>query len=75
MRRALRHDATLVEHNHALAEGKNFLAAVGDIKDGNAVSLIPGAEIVDDLALGRGIERRQRFVQQQQFGISHQRSR
>ena len=74
MRRALGDDASGVEDQHALAQGENFFAAVSDIEDGNAVSLIPLAQIVDDLRLGRGIERGQRFVEQQNGGIGDERS-
>jgi len=74
VRRTLGHDASGVEHNHPLAQGKNLLSAVGDIENGNAVSPIPLPQVVDDLRLGRRVERGQRLVQKQHRGIDHQRS-
>jgi hypothetical protein len=65
-------DASRIEDNHALAQSKNFLAAVGDIKDGDAVSLIPAAQVVDDRCLRRSVERGQRFIKKEQGGIGHQ---
>ena len=62
---ALGNDASGVEHDHALAQGKNFLPAVRDIKNRNAVGLVPLAQIVDDLRLSGCVERGQRFVQKQ----------
>ncbi len=75
VRRALGDDASGVEDNHALAQGKNFFAAVRDIKDGDAVSLVPLAQIVDDRCLRRSVERGQRFIEKQHGGIGHQGSR
>ena len=72
VRSALCNDASRIEDNHALAQGKDFLAAVGDIKDGDAVSLIPIAQVVDDRCLRRSVERGQRFIEKQQRGIGHQ---
>ena len=37
--------------------------------------LIPCPQVADDAGLGRGIECRERFVQQQRTGIGHQRAR
>ena len=34
--------------------------------------LVPGAQIIDNLRLGGGIQRRQRFIQQKYCGIDHQ---
>ena len=34
--------------------------------------LVPGAQVIDNLRLGGGIERRQRFIQQKDSGIDHQ---
>ena len=34
--------------------------------------LVPGAQVIDNLRLGGGIQRRQRFVQQKDCGIDHQ---
>ncbi len=75
VRCALGHDASGFEDNDALAQGKYFFPAVGYIKDGNAVSLIPLAEIVDDLRLGGGVERGQRFVEQQHGRIGYKGAR
>ncbi len=75
VRRALGHDASGVEDDHALAQGKDFFPTMRDIKDGNAVSLVPLAQIIKDLRLGRSVERGQRFVQEQNGGIGHQGSR
>ena len=64
-----------IEHNHALAQGEDFLAAVRHIKNRNSVDAIPLAQIVHDARLGRGVERRQRFVEEQHGGIGDQGSR
>ncbi len=75
MRRALGHDASGVEDDNVLAEGKDFLPAVRDIEDGNVASLVPTAQVVNDLRLDRSIEGGQGFVEQQHGGIGHQGSR
>jgi len=72
VRSALGHDTSRVEHDHALAQRKDFLAAVRDVKDGNAVSLIPLAQVVNDFGLGWGVQRGQGFVQKQHHWIGHQ---
>ncbi len=73
--RTLGHNASRVQHNHTLTQRKHFFPAVRHIEDGNAMSLVPLAQIVNDHRLGRRIERGQRLVQQQHRGIGHQRSR
>ena len=75
MRRTLCDDASGVENNHALAQGKNLFPAVSDIKDGNTVNLIPRPQIVDDPGLRGGVQRGQGFVQKQHGGIGYQGSR
>ena len=72
VRSALRHDASRVEHDHALAQSKNFFAAVGDVKDGNAVSLVPLAQIVNDLGFCWRVQSGQGFVQKQHHRVGHQ---
>src|SRR5579863_2126250 len=46
-----------------------------DVKNGDAMGLIPAAEVVDDLGFGRGIERGEGFVEQKKAGGGDQRPR
>src|SRR5579863_8746880 len=74
MRRALGDDASGVEYDDSLAEGEDFVAAVGHVEDRDAVGAVPFAQVFDDQRLGWGIERGQGFIEKQNFGISDQRS-
>ena len=65
VRRALRDDASGVEDQHALAQGKDLLAAVGDVEDRNAMSLVPLPQVVDDFRFRGNVERGQRLIQKQ----------
>lgn len=71
---ALRNHVPIFQHDDLLSERKHFLAAVRDVKDGNAMLTVPGAQVVDDLRLRRGIEGGQRFVKKQQARIGYQRA-
>ena len=75
VRRALREHAALIKDDDAFAESKDFLAAVRDVKNRNAVGAVPGAQVVEDVSLGGRVERSERFVQQQDAGIGHERAR
>jgi hypothetical protein len=55
--RALGDDASGVEDQDVLAERENFFSAVRNVEDGDAVCLVPLAEIVDDFRFGGGVER------------------
>ncbi len=63
--------AALFHHQHAFAQRNHFLAAVCDMQDRNAVRLIPAPQIVEDLRLGRGLQSRKRFVEQEHTWIGH----
>ncbi len=75
MRRTLGDDASGVEHDDSFPEGEYFFAAVRDIKNRDAVGFGSICGVVDDVRLRGSIERGQRFVEQQNFGIRHQCSR
>jgi len=62
VRRTPRHNPPGVENNHTLAQGKDFLAAVRHIKDGNVVSLIPLTQIVNNFRFRGRVQRSQRLV-------------
>src|ERR1039458_10644599 len=47
MRLALGHYYSGVKHNDLVAEGKHFLAIVGDEENRNSVMLVPPAQIAD----------------------------
>jgi hypothetical protein len=72
MRRPARNGAPIFENDHLLAQRKHLVPAVRDIHDRDSMLLVPGAQIIHNLRLGGGIERRQRFVQQKDSGIDHQ---
>ena len=74
MRRPLRDDPAIFENQHTLAQGNNFLAAMGDIKNGNAMVMVPGSQVFDNLRFGRGIQPGHGFVEQEQTWIGHQRA-
>ena len=63
--RPLRDKMAVFQHNDSFAECKNLFPAVGDINDRNMAVVVPGAKIVHNPELGGGIERRQRFVEQE----------
>src|SRR5579864_4086767 len=75
VRRALREHAALIKDDDAFAESKDFLAAVRDVENRNAVGGVPGAQVVEDVSLGGRVERSERFVKQQDAGIGHERAR
>ena len=65
VRRALRDDAALFHHQHALAQRNHFFSAVRDVENRNAMRLVPLPQIVEDLSLGCGVQSRQRLVKQE----------
>src|SRR5271166_3733789 len=75
MGRTLGDDASGVEYDDSLAEGEDFVAAMGHVEDRDAVGAVPFAQILDYQRLGWGIESGQRFIEKQNFGICDQRSR
>src|SRR5581483_8321081 len=75
VRRAARDDVSVLESGHRLAQGKNFFPAVGDVKDGDAVGLVPGAQVVHDFGTSRTVESGERLIQQQGLGIYDQSAR
>jgi hypothetical protein len=74
MRRAVGENASTVEHDDALAESKDLFAAVRDVENRNAVSLVPGAEIVEDSGFRSGVESGKRLVEQKNAGIGDESS-
>ena len=72
VRRPARNGPAILQHDHLLAQRKNLFPAVGDINDRDTMLLVPGAQIIDNLRFGGGIQRRQRFIQQKDGGIGHQ---
>ena len=65
-------DPSPVEDQNAFSQGKDLVATVGDVKNRDAVCLVPSSQIIHDSRFRGGIERGERFVQQQNFGICHQ---
>src|SRR5437764_15022926 len=72
MGRSLHQDAAGIENQYALTQCKHFFPAVGYVKDGNAVSPIPKAQVFDDGGVSGSIECGQWFVEQQHGGIRDQ---
>ena len=75
MRLSLRHDSSRIQHNDLVAEGKHFLAIVGDEKNRDAVMLVPLAQIADERRLRRTVQRSQWLIEQQRARFGHQRAR
>ena len=65
-------DAAGFEDENAVAEAEVFTAIVRYIKDRDRVIAVPGAEVVDDAALGGGIEAAERFVEKKKCGFGDQ---
>ena len=55
-RRAMAHDAAVIDGNDALAESVYFLTAVGDIENRNAFCGVPGAQVFDDGGFQFGVQ-------------------
>ena len=72
--RTLRDDASRVEKDYPFAESKHFFSTVRDVENRDTMSPIPFAQIVDDVRLCRGIERRQGLIEQENVGIRDQSS-
>src|ERR1700674_2481084 len=75
MRSTLSHDSPRVKHNDLVAEGKDFLAMVGDEENRDAVMLVPLAKIRDERRLRRPVERGQWLIKQQCAWLGHQSAR
>jgi len=75
VRLPLRYDSSCVKDNDLIAEGKHFLAIVGDEENRDAVMLAPLAQIADERRLRRTVQRSQWLVEQQRAGLSHQSAR
>jgi hypothetical protein len=75
MRRTIGNDVSSVEHERSFSQSENFLTAVCDVEDRDAVGLIPLAKVGNYFRFRRRIERSQRFVEQEYFGIRNQGSR
>src|ERR1022692_1352278 len=65
MRLALRHDSASLQHDDLVAEGKHFLAIVGNEEDGDAVLLVPLAQIANERRLHGPVQRSQWLIEQQ----------
>src|SRR5271165_5382058 len=74
VRGALRHDPSRLQHNNVLAEGQYILVVVSDIENWNSAHRIPGPQVIHDARLGDGVERGERFVEQQDPWPPHQRA-
>src|SRR5208337_1281913 len=75
MRPPLRHNYSSVKHNDLVAQGKYFLAVVGDEKNRDAVLLVPPPQIADQRRFRRTVERCQWLIEQQGAGFGYQRPR
>ncbi len=65
-------NAALGESDYTLTDGVEFLAVVSDIKDGDAIRVIPSAEILKDGASQRRVEPGEGFVEEQEMGLRSQ---
>ncbi len=72
MRGTFANDKSVFEDNNVAGKREDLGAIVGDIDDGNVVFGIPKFEVLDDVRLGAGIERGERFVEKK---IAGQRSK
>nr|WP_052292524.1 hypothetical protein [Laribacter hongkongensis] len=72
-RRAVLQHAAVVEQGHAVGHGQGFFLVMGDQQGGGAELLLQGADLVAQLAADGGIQRRQRFIQQQGLRAEGQR--
>ena len=72
--RAAADNASVLEHDHALAQRIHFLAAVRDVQNGYALGCIPGAQIVQDRGFQRRVQSRQRLIEEQHAGLGDERS-
>src|SRR5580693_8954843 len=72
MRSAVGDDAAVFEHDYAIAQGEDLSAVVGNVENRNGVGVVPGAQVFDDFRFGGGVERGQRFVEQQDARIGNQ---
>src|SRR5450759_1862332 len=75
MRLSLGHDSACVKHNDLIAEGKYFLAIVGDEENRDAMMLVPLTQIADERRLRRTVQRGQWLIEQQRAWFGHQSAR
>jgi len=69
---ALRNDASGIEDDGAFSQGENFLPAVRDVENGNEMTPVPLAQVIDDAQLDGGVQGSQGLVQEQNLGVEHQ---
>ena len=69
--RALLDDLPVFQHHHAVADFANHCHFVGDQYDGQAQTLVDLAQQTEDRLRGLRIERRSRFVTQQNIRVMH----
>ena len=74
VRRAAGGDPSVFERDQPVAEREGLAVAVGHVEHGDAPGLVPALEVVHDVALDRVVERRQRLVEQQRFGVGDERA-
>ncbi|MNV61683.1 hypothetical protein D3C71_1542030 [compost metagenome] len=58
---------TVIQHHHLLGQTQNFIHAVADVKDRRIDVLRQPLQIRQQFALARQVQRRQRFIHQQQL--------
>ena len=75
VRSSIGNQLACLQHHHAVAQRVYLLALVRDVENRNGVAVIPPPQVVEDTTLCDGIERSQRFVQQQRARTRHQRPR
>lgn len=74
MRLALSYDSSGVKHDDLVSQGKYFFTVVGDEENGNAVMLVPLAQIADQQRFCRTIESGQGLIEQQGSRFCYQRA-
>ncbi len=65
-------DASEVHDGHSVAERAHEIEVVGDEQVGDAQAVLQVAQEVDDLHLGRHVQRAERLVERQQLGFGGQ---
>ncbi len=69
---SLRNRPAVFQNDHPLTQRKDFFPAVSNVNHGNAMLLVPGAQVINDPGLGGRIQCRQRFVEKKDCRIDHQ---
>src|ERR1700687_4903415 len=75
MRLPLRNDSSRVKHDDLVAEGKYFLAIVGDEENRDAVIMVPLTQVAHERRFRRAVQRSQWLIEQQRARFGHESAR